>query len=155
MGLTHGLGQPYQRGQIIVDGRVAVTLFKVHASVQKEYDLDYTYLCEIDFDRLKHGLDIFCAYSKYQASYRYLSVVIPKSLSFAELRAVIQEAQSAEVVRFYPVDTYESEELGDQMSLTLRFMLQSQEKTLEEEDITSSMDSILMALNDKLGISLR
>ena len=41
------------------------------------------------------------------------------------------------------------------MSLTLRFMLQSEQKTLEEEDITSSMDSILNALKEKLGIVLR
>ena len=56
---------------------------------------------------------------------------------------------------FYPVDIYESEELGENMSLTLRFMIQSLEKTLEEEDITSSMDGILNALNEKLGIALR
>jgi len=68
---------------------------------------------------------------------------------------VIQDAQSDEVVRFYPVDTYESEELGESMSLTLRFMLQSDDKTLEEEDITSSMDSIVSALDEKLGIALR
>jgi phenylalanyl-tRNA synthetase beta chain len=153
--LSHTLAHPYQSAQIIVDGNVAGTLFKVHPSVQKEYDLESTYMCEVYFEGLKYALDVFSAYSKYQASYRDLSVVIPKSLSFAELRAVIQEAQSTEVVRFYPVDTYESEELGDQMSLTLRFMLQSQQKTLEEEDISSSMDSILTALNDKLGISLR
>jgi phenylalanyl-tRNA synthetase beta chain len=112
-------------------------------------------MCEVYFEGLKYALDVFSAYSKYQASYRDLSIVIPKTLRFSELRAVIQEAQSAEIVRFYPVDTYESEDLGEQMSLTLRFMLQSKEKTLDEEDITSSMDSILSALNDKLGISLR
>ena len=153
--LSHGLAHPYQSAQIIVDKKVMGTLFKLHHLVQKEYDLESTYLCEISFDTLKYKLDVFAPYSKYQASYRDLSVVIPKSLRYAELKDVIKEAQSAEVVRFYPVDTYESEALGDQMSLTLRFMLQSEEKTLEEEDITSSMDSILCALNDKLGIKLR
>lgn len=153
--LNHALAHPYQSAEIVVDGTVMGTLFKLHPSIQKVYDLESTYLCEISFDTLKYSLDVFSSYSKYQASYRDLSVVIPKSLKFAELRDVIQEAQSPEVVRFYPVDTYESEELGDSLSLTLRFMLQSEEKTLEEEDITSSMDSILSALNEKLGIALR
>ncbi len=153
--LSHGLAHPYQSAQMVVDGTVVGTLFKLHPSVQKEYDLDSTYLCEISFDTLKYSLNVFTSYSKYQASYRDISVVIPKSLKYAELKSVIQEAQSSEVVRFYPVDTYESEELGENMSLTLRFMLQSEEKTLEEEDITSSMDSILTALNDRLGITLR
>ncbi len=153
--LSHALAHPYQSAEMVANGKVMGTLFKLHPSIQKEYDLESTYLCEIGFDALKYDLDVFSSYSKYQASYRDLSVVIPKSLTFAELKDVIQEAQSAEVVRFYPVDTYESEELGESMSLTLRFMLQSEEKTLEEEDITSSMDSILKALHDKLGIALR
>jgi phenylalanyl-tRNA synthetase beta chain len=41
------------------------------------------------------------------------------------------------------------------VSLTLRFVLQSNEKTLEEEDITSSMNKILETLNLELGIGLR
>jgi len=153
--LSHALAHPYQSAEIVVNDKVMGTLFKLHPSVAKEYDLDSTYLCEISFDTLAYTLDTFSSYSKFQASYRDLSVVIPKSLRYAELRDVISEAQSAEVIRFYPVDTYESEELGDSMSLTLRFMLQSEKKTLEEEDITSSMDGILSALNDKLGIALR
>jgi len=34
-------------------------------------------------------------------------------------------------------------------------MLQSDEKTLEEEDISSSMESVLKALNSELGVGLR
>ena len=143
--IKHALAHPYQSAEIIVDGNVMGTLFKLHPSIAKEYG----------FDSLSYNLKTFSSYSKFQTSYRDLSVVIPKSLRYSELRDVISAAQSAEVTRFYPVDTYESEELGENMSLTLRFMLQSQEKTLEEEDITSSMDSILSALNDKLGIELR
>ena len=41
------------------------------------------------------------------------------------------------------------------MSLSIRFVLQSDDKTLSEEDITSAMQSILDALDSKLGIGLR
>ena len=41
------------------------------------------------------------------------------------------------------------------MSLSIRFVLQSNEKTLEEDDITSVMDSILKVLDDNLSIGLR
>ncbi len=153
--LDHALAHPYQSAEIVVDEKTVGTLFKLHPSISNEYDLENTYLCELRFDELKYSLDTFSSYSKFQASYRDLSVVIPKSLRYAQLRDVIVNAQSAEIIRFYPVDTYESEELGDNMSLTLRFMLQSEHKTLEEEDITSSMDNILNALNEKLGIALR
>lgn len=153
--LEHSLAHPYQSAQMLISGKVIGTLFKLHPTVQNEYDLENTYLCELDFDALSYDLCVAQPFSKYQASYRDLSVVVVKSLTYAELSAVIKDAQSSEVVRFYPVDTYESEELGENMSLTLRFMLQSDEKTLEEEDITSSVDAILAALNEKLGVSLR
>jgi phenylalanyl-tRNA synthetase beta chain len=41
------------------------------------------------------------------------------------------------------------------MSLSIRFVLQSNEKTLEEDDITNVMDSILKVLDDNLSIGLR
>ena len=41
------------------------------------------------------------------------------------------------------------------MSLTLRFVLQSEEKTLEDEDITMAMESILNGLKEELGVNLR
>ena len=50
---------------------------------------------------------------------------------------------------------YSDESLGDNVSLSIRFILQSEDKTLEEEDITSAMDNILAALNKELGIGLR
>ena len=153
--LSHALAHPYQSAEMLVDGEVIGTLCKLHPTLAKKYDLESTYLCELSFDVLKFSLDTFSSFSKFQASYRDLSVVIPKTLRYSELRDVITQAQKPEVIRFYPVDTYESEELGENMSLTLRFMLQSEEKTLEEDDINSSMDSILSALNEKLGIALR
>jgi len=58
-------------------------------------------------------------------------------------------------VRFYPVDNYSDASLGANISLSIRFVLQSFDKTLEEEDITKSMDAILDALNNELGIGIR
>ena len=45
--------------------------------------------------------------------------------------------------------------LGENESLTIRFVLQNDEKTMEEEDITASMNNILEALESKLSIGLR
>ncbi|MGE4397304.1 MAG: hypothetical protein AB7D34_07675 [Sulfurimonas sp.] len=41
------------------------------------------------------------------------------------------------------------------MSFTIRFVLQSIDKTLEEEDITKSVQTILDALKENLGIGIR
>ena len=130
-------------------------LFKLHPSIADEYDLDDTYLCEVDFTSLEYSIKEAKSYSKYQASFRDLSVVIPLSMSYAEIEKVIEANRTTEMIRFYPVDRYSDEKLGDNISLSLRFVLQSEEKTLEEEDITSAMSSVLTALESELGLTLR
>jgi phenylalanyl-tRNA synthetase beta chain len=109
----------------------------------------------VDFDALEYGLKEAKSYSKYQASFRDLSLVMPASMSYGQIEKVIEASKSAEIIRFYPVDRYSDEKLGENVSLSLRFVLQSEAKTLEEEDITSSMSSVLSALETELGLTLR
>ncbi len=151
----HSLSHSYQSAEIIMNGDVVGEIFRVHPSVEKEYDLDATFVCEIDFPKLPFGLKTAKKVSKYQASFRDLSIIMPKSMSYDKLKTVIEESSSREIINFYPVDKYSDESLGDNMSLSLRFMLQSEEKTLEEDDINSSMQSILTALKENLGVGLR
>ena len=151
----HSLSHIYQAAEIIVNGEVIGELFRVHPEVEKEYDLDATYICEIDFEKIPYAFKTAKKSSKYQASSRDLSVIIPQDMKFETIKAVIEKNASKELISFYPVDKYSDENLGDKVSLSLRFILQSDEKTLEEDDITSSMDAILNALDKELGIGLR
>lgn len=152
---THSLSHTYQSAALLIDGSVVGELFRVHPSVEKEYDLDETYMCEIDFEKIPYRLKTAKQSSKYQASFRDLSIIMPKSMSYSKVKEVIEQSATRELIRFYPVDKYSDESLGDKMSLSLRFVLQSTQKTLEEEDITSSMEAILDALNNELGVGLR
>lgn len=152
---AHNFAHPYQVAAVIQDGKVIGELFKLHPSIAEEYDLEDTYLCEVEFNALTYGIKKAKSYSKYQASFRDLSVVVPSSMKYAEIEKVIEANKSAEMIRFYPVDRYSDEKLGDNISLSLRFVLQSEEKTLEEEDITSAMSSVLTALESELGLTLR
>jgi phenylalanyl-tRNA synthetase beta chain len=152
---THTFAHPYQVAAVIQDEKVIGELFKLHPSIAEEYDLEETYLCEVEFAALEYGIKEAKSYSKYQASFRDLSVVMPSSMNYAEIAKVIEANRSAEMIRFYPVDRYSDEKLGDNISLSLRFVLQSEEKTLEEEDITSAMSSVLSALEKELGLTLR
>ena len=151
----HKLSHMYQSASVLVDGAAVGELFRVHPEVEKEYDLSATYMCEIDFSKIPYGLKTAKQTSKYQASFRDLSVIMPQSMAYEKVKQVIEAHATKELVRFYPVDKYSDESLGENMSLSLRFVLQSSEKTLEEEDITSSMDAILHALENELGIGLR
>ncbi len=152
---THSLSHTYQSASIIQNGEVIGELFKLHPTVQKEYGLDETFACELDFEKLQFELKKAKPTSKYQASFRDLSIIVPSSVKYETIKEVIEKNATDELIRFYPVDKYSDESLGDNVSLSIRFMLRSDEKTLEEEDITLAMDSILNALNSELGIGLR
>ncbi|WP_297482934.1 phenylalanine--tRNA ligase subunit beta [Sulfurimonas sp.] len=152
---AHKLSHTYQTAQVLQNGVVLGELFRVHPEVEKEYGLQRTFLCELDFSKLFYGLKIAKKTSKYQASFRDLSLLMPKDMSYEKVKNLIQASEIPNLIRFYPVDRYTDETLGDTMSLSLRFVLQSDEKTLEEEDITAVMDKILQELDSELGIGLR
>jgi len=152
---THTLSHEYQSAAVMMNGEVVGELFRVHPTVEKDYDLDITFMCELDFAKIPHGLKIAQKTSKYQASFKDLSLIMPKDMSYEKVKTVIESAEITNLVRFYPVDKYSDESLGENMSLSVRFVLQSIEKTLGEEDITSVMDTILELLKSELGIGLR
>ncbi len=152
---THKLSHPYICADIIIDGEIAGEIFKLHPSIAEEFDLPDTFMCEISMDKLPFALIEAKGYSKYQASDRDLSVVVDKNIEYKDIKSAIKELHIAELVRFYPIDRYVSSELGDSMSLSIRFVLQSDEKTLEEEQIESIMSSILETLESRCGAKLR
>ena len=112
-------------------------------------------MCELDFKLLDNSLKTAKTRSKYQSSQKDLSLLVPKTMKFATIKQIIDEIKPDEVVKFYPVDKYSDEELGENVSLTIRFILQREDRTLGDEDITSSMETILKELKNKLNIGLR
>ncbi len=151
----HDLSHIYQCAEISQNGVVLGELYRLHPNVEKDYDLQDSFVCELDFSKLPYGLKTAKPSSKYQASFRDLSIVMPKDMGYESVKSVIEASASDELIRFYPVDKYSDESLGQNMSLSIRFVLQSKDKTLSEDDITSSMQTILDALDTKLGIGLR
>lgn len=152
---AHGLAHPYMCAKVLIAGKEAGELFRVHPRVEEELDLGHTYVCELDMDQLAYALVEAKPFSKYQASYRDLSILVPKTLTYEAIKEVIVKHASADVKRFYPVDRYASESLGEFVSLSVRFVLQSEEKTLEEEEITAAIEWIMTGLKEELGVSLR
>lgn len=151
----HSLSHIYQCAQVIIEGEVVGELFRVHPDVEKNYDLDNTYVCELDFDKIPYALKTAKKSSKYQASFRDLSIIMPQNMSYTSVKEVVEQSEIPNLIRFYPVDKYSDDSLGENMSLSMRFVLQSDVKTLEEEDINNVMDTILGQLGSKLGIGLR
>ena len=153
--ITNDLIHPYQNAKVIIDNEVVGFISKLHPSVASQYDLSDTFIAEIDFEKIKNNLIKTNSYSKFQSSKKDLSIITPKSMEYKEIKNAINSINDENIKQFNLIDIYSDEKLGENESLTIRFVLQNDSKTLEEEDITNSMNKILETLKEKLGIGLR
>jgi phenylalanyl-tRNA synthetase beta chain len=146
---------PFQNANVLIDGVVVGYICKLHPSVCADFDLNDTFVAQIDFEAIKNDIVKTTSYSKFQSSKKDLSIIAPKSLEYREIKRAINSLNNSTIKQFNLIDIYHDEKLGDNESLTIRFVLQNNEKTMEDEDITSTMNSILDVLNEKLSIGLR
>ncbi len=146
---------PYQNADVIVDGKVVGFISKLHPSVSEDYDLSDTFIAEIDFDAISNELIKTEKYSKFQASKKDLSILVNKDIQYKDIKNAIKSLNNENIKQFNLIDVYSDENLGENESITIRFVLQNDNKTLEEKDITSTMDSILEVLSEKLNIQIR
>ncbi len=149
------LANPYESARIMIGGKDIGFMARVHIDVEREHDLPVTYICEVDFDALVYERIIAKGYSKFPSLSRDISLVIPLSMKFSKIRGFLEENPIENVVNFYPIDIYHDDALGDKVSLTLRFILQAKEKTMDEAMITGIMDMIVARLKEKFSLEMR
>ncbi|RXJ87447.1 phenylalanine--tRNA ligase subunit beta [Arcobacter sp. CECT 8985] len=146
---------PYQNANVIIDGKNVGYICKLHPSVANEFDLPDTFLAEIDFELIKDELVKVHSTSKFQSSRKDLSIIAPKDMPFSKIKKAINAINDKNIKQYNLIDIYSDEKLENNESLTIRFILQNDEKTLEEDDITATMNKILEKLDSELGIGLR
>ena len=151
----NGLIHPYQSADIIIDGNVCGFLSKLHPTVQEEYDIPDTFIAELNFDVLLPKHINATPISKFQGVYKDLSVVIDKSMNYYEVAKVLNSLELPMLKDTYPVDIYEDEKLGEKKSLTIRFFIQSMDKTLEDSDIEAVMSQVMTTLETECKAQLR
>ncbi len=152
---TSALFSPYEQARVMIAGEDAGVVARLHANVEKAYDLPRTYVCELDFDKLYYGTITAKPFARFPSLQRDLSLLVPDSVTFDAIKSTLESEISEAVRTFYPIDLYEDESLGERRSLTVRFEIRSDEKTLTEEEISEIMDGILTRLQETLGITLR
>lgn len=152
---TNKLTSPYEYADVMVGERHVGFIARVHAQVEKEFDLPRTYIAELDVEALAKEPVIAKEYSKFPSSGRDLSLLVPREMSYERIRACIEDANIASLVQFYPVDRFESQELGNNVSLTVKFLFQHKERTLGEQEVSQAIADILLALEKNLHIGMR
>lgn len=152
---NNALLHPYQSADIIVDNKVCGYLSKVHPSVSEDFNLKETFIAEVDFEVLVPKHINANAISKFQGVYKDLSFVVDKAIPYNQISLSIKTLELPLLQKFYPVDVYEDESLGNDKSLSLRLFIQSLENTLNDEEIETTVQSIIEKLKEEYGATLR
>jgi len=152
---TNGLFHPYQSADVIIDGKACGFISKLHPTVQESFGIPETFIAELDFNAFLPKHINATPISKFQGVYKDLSIVIDKTMNYYEVAKVLNALDLPMLKDIYPVDIYEDEKLGDKKSLTVRFFIQSMDKTLEDADIETVMSDIMTTLEKECKAELR
>jgi phenylalanyl-tRNA synthetase beta chain len=88
--------------------------------------------------------------------HRDLSMVVDKSIPYAELVQKIQKIRPDKLQDMQLFDIFESEKLGaDKKSLAMSFRFLDQEKTLTDMEVDQMMNSIMQILEKELHVQIR
>ena len=154
-GNANSLMHPYQSADILKGGAVVGTIAKLHPQVAEMFDLTDTFFAQIDISALEQKHVNAEEIAALTPIYRDLSVVVPQTIAYSQIREALDGRIADAVENFYPIDRYVDDSLGGDMSLTLRFVIVPHKKALEESEINAIMEDILKILQDKCDARLR
>jgi phenylalanyl-tRNA synthetase beta chain len=142
---------PGRSARARVNGAVVAQFGQIHPEVAAARKLRQdVFLAEFDLDRLyKSGLRPvkFTPLGKYPAVERDFSFVFADDVSFEQMRSAVAAAGVAELREFRPVEIFRGGSIGTgKYSVLLRVRLQSDDRTLREDEVTEWSAKIVAAL---------
>ena len=117
------------------------------------------YIAELDLQTVLAQLQPTVLYRplpKYPSVVRDVSLLVKRSLNFAEIRNAVS-GQNAEICRSVQfVDVYEGKGIADdERSITVRLEYRSDERTLIDEEVDTVHNKIVKSLENNLGAKQR
>jgi phenylalanyl-tRNA synthetase beta chain len=133
-------------------------LGEVHPLIAESWGLERTAAFAIDLGQLAAAapeVSSFHAFGAFPVLRNDLAVTLPVSVSAAELLALVREAGGVTLEDVDVFDVYDGEQVGEgHRSLALALAFRALDRTLTEEDVASTRERIVAALQG-LGGELR
>ncbi len=149
-----------QSAKVSVNGKSIGFLGRLSDEVAASYKFKQSvFVGEIDLQTVlaeKQTSVLYHPLPKFPASLRDISLLVKRSVSFAEIKSAI-EAGNFELLKSVEyVDIYEGKGVpDDERSLTIRLEYRNNERTLTDEEVDSVHAQILADLEQKTGAKLR
>ena len=142
-------------GRLAVEmGVVSKKQLKVAGIDQPVYyaDLNWTVLMKL----IRKNKVQFTEIGKYPSVSRDLALLVDKSVEFAQIEQIARATEKKLLRSVELFDVYEGKNLpAGKKSYAVNFILQDDQRTLQDKQIEAIMNKLIQALKSKLGAELR
>ncbi|GAA7437958.1 phenylalanine--tRNA ligase subunit beta [Helicobacter pylori] len=147
------INHPYQSAKIIQNHEVIGVIAKIHPKVIQELDLFESYYAEIDASKLKRHAMLLKPFSIYPSSVRDLTLIIDENTAFSRIKKALKDAQIPNLSEILPLDIFK--ESDNTIALSVRCVIHSLEKTLNDEEVNSAVQKALEILEKEFNARLK
>ncbi|WQX34433.1 phenylalanine--tRNA ligase subunit beta [Helicobacter pylori] len=147
------INHPYQSAKIIQNHEVIGVIAKIHPKVIQELDLFESYYAEIDASKLKRHAMLLKPFSIYPSSVRDLTLIIDENTAFSRIKKALKDAQIPNLSEILPLDVFK--ESNNSIALSVRCVIHSLEKTLNDEEVNSAVQKALEILEKEFNARLK
>ncbi|WQY52008.1 phenylalanine--tRNA ligase subunit beta [Helicobacter pylori] len=147
------INHPYQSAKIIQNHEIIGVIAKIHPKVIQELDLFESYYAEIDAFKLKRPAMLLKPFSIYPSSVRDLTLIIDDNTAFSEIKKALKDAQIPNLSEILPLDIFK--ESHNSIALSVRCVIHSLEKTLNDEEVNSAVQKALEILEKEFNARLK
>ncbi len=147
------INHPYQSAKIIQNHEIIGVIAKIHPKVIQELDLFESYYAEIDASKLKRPAMLLKPFSIYPSSVRDLTLIIDENTAFSNIKKALKDAQIPNLSEILPLDIFK--ESHNTIALSVRCVIHSLEKTLNDEEVNSAVQKALEILEKEFNARLK
>ncbi len=147
------INHPYQSAKVIQNHEVIGVIAKIHPKVIQELDLFESYYAEIDASKLKRPAMLLKPFSIYPSSVRDLTLIIDENTAFSKIKKALKDAQIPNLSEILPLDIFK--ESDNTIALSVRCVIHSLEKTLNDEEVNSVVQKALEILEKEFNARLK
>lgn len=145
---------------VVVDGKTIGYFGKVKERLQNYFDIETpVYIADFrvaSLSSLAQKPKIYAAIPKYPFVERDLAVIVDENVEAAKLIETVENNRITDLRKVTIFDVYRGEQIeADKKSIALRFIFQSKDKTLTEEEVTASMNKIIKILEQRHQSKIR
>lgn len=142
-------------------GKTLVEMGIVSLKIRKAFDLEQdVYYADIHWDNLMKSVAkeqvTYRELGKYPAVSRDLALLVDKNVEFAEIERIAHQTEKKLLKSVVLFDVYEGKNLPEgKKSYAVNFILQDEQKTLNDKQIDAIMQKLITNLTGKLDAQLR